>query len=601
MSAKAAHQKELFGHPVGLYVLFFTEMWERFSYYGMRGLLVLYIATSATANDPGLGWTTKDALWLYGWYTMLVYVMSIPGGIIADKWLGQKKTVMLGGILLVAGHSVLAIPNKIAFFVGLALIILGVGCLKPNISTMVGGLYKQGDIRRDKGFTIFYIGINLGAFLAGIIVGVVASKYGWHYGFGLAGIGMLLGQIVFMWGHKYLVGVGEFIGSKSSDNSEAAKKPLTKIEKDRVVVLLISFLIVIVFWGAFEQAGGLMNVYTDVKVNRVTGFGGPNWLQEIPTAVFQSLNAGYIIIFGTMIAGFWAWAKKSGKESSSIFKMAIGTIIMGLGFVFMMFASKEASSETFGKAAMFWIFMAYLFHTIGELCASPVALSFITKLAPVKYASIMMGIYFACTGFGNKLAGSIGESSQLEPYSGSLTAAKEVVYSYTEKEEYTEKEVTKEDFAINRDKNFEIRSTIYPENGEVQFLDYTTGKDLKPLFSLTSNEEKDDKATLLAYLEENSITKENPYHAKLLFEKDEEKAKVEANKGDGKDYGVKFFVEEEQSALEFSIFKYITLFTVIFGILLILFLKKLKKLTHGAEDNEREIHDEAEGFELADN
>lgn len=605
MSAKAAHQKELFGHPVGLYVLFFTEMWERFSYYGMRGLLVLYIATSATANDPGLGWTTKDALWLYGWYTMLVYVMSIPGGIIADKWLGQKKTVMLGGILLVAGHSVLAIPNKIAFFTGLALIILGVGCLKPNISTMVGGLYKQGDIRRDKGFTIFYIGINLGAFLAGIIVGVVASKYGWHYGFGLAGIGMLLGQIVFMWGHKYLVGVGEFIGSKSSGNSEVAKKPLTKIEKDRVVVLLISFLIVIVFWGAFEQAGGLMNVYTDVKVNRVTGLGGPNWLQEIPTAVFQSLNAGYIIIFGTMIAGFWAWAKKSGKESSSIFKMAIGTIIMGLGFVFMMFASKEASSETFGKAAMFWIFMAYLFHTIGELCASPVALSFITKLAPVKYASIMMGIYFACTGFGNKLAGSIGESSQLEPYTGSLTAAKEVVYSYTEKEEYTVeengKEVTKEGYAINRDKNFEIRSTIYPENGEVQFFDYTTNKDLKPLFSLASNEEKDNKAALLNYLQEKNVTKENPYHAKLLFEKDEEKAKVEANKGDGKDYGVSFVVEEEQSALEFRIFKYITIFTVVFGILLILFLKRLKKLTHGAEDNEREIHDEAEGFELADN
>ena len=155
---KNASEKILFGHPIGLFVLFFTEMWERFSYYGMRGLLVLYIATSATADDPGLGWTTKEAIWLYGWYTMLVYVASIPGGIIADRWLGQKKTVMLGGGLLVLGHGILAVPGKIAFFSGLGLVILGVGLLKPNISTMVGGLYKKGDIRRDKGFTIFYIG-----------------------------------------------------------------------------------------------------------------------------------------------------------------------------------------------------------------------------------------------------------------------------------------------------------------------------------------------------------------------------------------------------------------------------------------------------------
>ena len=169
-----AHQKELFGHPVGLYVLFFTEMWERFSYYGMRGLLTIYIARSATSlinEGPGLGWNGGDALWLYGWYTMLVYVMAIPGGIIADKWLGQKKTVMIGGLLLCLGHGTLAIPSETAFFTGLILIILGVGCLKPNISTMVGGLYKQGDPRRDKGFTIFYIGINIGAFLASIVLG----------------------------------------------------------------------------------------------------------------------------------------------------------------------------------------------------------------------------------------------------------------------------------------------------------------------------------------------------------------------------------------------------------------------------------------------
>ena len=426
---KQPHERELLGHPVGLFILFFTEMWERFSYYGMRGILVLYVATSATAIDPGLGWTNKDAIWLYGWYTMLVYVASIPGGWLADQFLGQKKTVILGGLLLCFGHGILAVPQDWAFFTGLILIILGVGGLKPNISTMVGGLYKEGDIRRDSGFTIFYIGINIGAFLASITVGLVAYYYGWHYGFGLAGIGMLIGQLVFMWGLKFLKGVGEFSGGNevSEEVKAAAKRPLSKIEKDRVVVLLISFLIVVVFWGAFEQAGGLMNLYTDAKVDRTIGL---SWLEEIPAAVFQSLNAGYIIIFGTVIGAYWIRRKRKKRESSSIFKMAIGTMIMGLGYVFMVFASQEASTEAFGKAAMIWVFLAYLFHTIGELCTSPVALSFITKLAPLKYASIMMGVYFAATGFGNKLAGSIGESAQLEPYTGKMIVDKEVVTLY---------------------------------------------------------------------------------------------------------------------------------------------------------------------------
>lgn len=599
----AQSRKELFGHPVGLYVLFFTEMWERFSYYGMRGLLVLYIATSATASDPGLGWTTKDALWLYGWYTMLVYVMSIPGGIIADKWLGQKKTVMLGGLLLCAGHGILAIPSNTAFFGGLLLVILGVGCLKPNISTMVGGLYQDGDIRRDKGFTIFYIGINIGAFLSGILVGIVAANYGWHWGFGLAGIGMVLGQLVYVWGQKHLVGVGDFIGSSKSVNSDVAKKPLSKIERDRVVVLLLSFLIVIVFWGAFEQAGGLMNLYTDVKVNRVTGLGGPNWLQEIPTVVFQSLNAGYIIIFGTAIAGFWVWWRRKGYEASSLFKMSIGTIIMGLGFIFMMFASKEASAEVFGKSAMFWIFMAYLFHTIGELCASPVALSFITKLAPLKYASIMMGVYFACTGFGNKLAGWIGEQSQLEPYEVAVSNTKEEIYTHINKKEYEEKIEGQEEgrkymaYPIDQDDNFEIRAEVYPGSGGIEFKSMKDGKSINSLVNLPA----ESLSSLSEYLKENNVSNTNPYHAAILFEKDGEAAKIDANKGDGKDYGASFFIEEQQSAKEYQTFMYITLFTVVFGLLVLLFLKRLKRLTHGAEDNERDLrNEEAEGFELAD-
>jgi len=600
-TAKQAHQKELFGHPVGLFILFFTEMWERFSYYGMRGILVLYMATSATAIDPGLGWSNKDAIWLYGWYTMFVYVASIPGGWIADKFLGQKKTVMLGGLLLCVGHGVLAIPQSWAFFTGLLLIVLGVGGLKPNISTMVGGLYKEGDIRRDSGFTIFYIGINIGAFLASITVGLVAYYYGWHYGFGLAGIGMLVGQVVFIWGQKFLKGVGEFTGGSQATEAErlASKRPLSKIEKDRVVVLLISFLIVVVFWGAFEQAGGLMNLYTDAKVDRTIGL---SWLEEIPAAVFQSLNAGYIIIFGTLIGGFWIWWKKKGKESSSLFKMAIGTIIMGLGYVFMMFASQEASAETFGKAAMVWIFLAYLFHTIGELCTSPVSLSFITKLAPLKYASIMMGVYFAATGFGNKLAGSIGEASQLESFTGEMVVSKQAVLPFISKDtmkvKNQEKKVVKiYDYPINEDKNFSIRSTVYPENGQVVFKEYKTGKDLNALFTLSQGEDS-NTSQLLEDLTENNVTASNPYHAKLVFEKDKDKAQITENKGDGKDYGVSFVLEEEQSEQEYATFMWLTIFTVAFGLLLLLFLKKLKKLTHGAEDNEHEML-ETENFELA--
>lgn len=396
--------REIGGHPIGLYVLFFVELWERFSYYGMRAILTLFLAAAATGANPGMGWTNAETISFYGTYTMLVYVMSIPGGILADKFIGAKKAVMVGGVLLCIGHITLAFESLTAFYAGLGLIIAGVGCLKPNISTMVGGLYKTGDERRDKGFYIFYIGINLGAFLGAIAVGTVAKYYGWHMGFGLAGIGMFIGQIVYMYGLKYLEGCGDFIGKADNPDNEASNRPLTKVEKDRMLVMFLSFLLIIVFWGAFEQAGGLMNLYTEQKTNRMLfGF-------EVPSAWFQSVNAFFIITLGTAVGAFWFWWKKSGKEGSSLFKMAIGLIIMGWGFLFMTLSTMEYASN--GEAAMIWLVLAYLFHTIGELCASPVALSFITKLAPVKYASFMMGAYFAATGFGNKLAGFIGEWSQ---------------------------------------------------------------------------------------------------------------------------------------------------------------------------------------------
>ncbi|MDG1042896.1 MAG: oligopeptide:H+ symporter, partial [Flavobacteriaceae bacterium] len=340
------NQKELFGQPIGLYILFLTEMWERFSYYGMRALLVLYMTTSTLGEDArgaGLGWTSKEALALYGWYTMLVYVMSIPGGMIADKLIGQKKAVLYGAIVLCLGHGVLVLTDTWAFYTGLGLVILGVGLLKPNISTMVGGLYKEGDIRRDKGFSIFYIGINLGSLLATLIIGLVVKEWGWHSGFGLAGIVMLIGLINYLYGQKFLTHVGNFVSTENDPNeisygklyAKLFQSPLqlgftiillaasafgwytlewgygllfifltaitsllmmiykeldSQIFKDRFLVLLLSFIMVIVFWGAFEQAGGLMNLYTESNTDRIL-FG---W--EIPTIMFQSLNAGFIII-----------------------------------------------------------------------------------------------------------------------------------------------------------------------------------------------------------------------------------------------------------------------------------------------------------------
>ncbi|MCJ7466323.1 MAG: peptide MFS transporter [Maribacter sp.] len=402
---KPAHNKELFGHPVGLYILFFTEMWERFSYYGMRALFTLFLVAETTSSNAGFGWTNNEALALYGWYTMLVYVSSIPGGWVADRILGQKKTVMLGGALLCIGHSVLALNSEMTFYLGCFFIILGVGCLKPNISSMVGGLYKPKDERRDLGFYIFYMGINIGGFLAPIICGYIGEKVNWHYGFGLTAIGMFLGQAVYVWGQKYLVNVGNLISRETESDRKILDTPLTKIEKDRIKVLLISFLLIILFWAAFEQAGGLMNLYAKQKTDR--NFFG---LFTIPASIFQSVNSFFIITLATVVGAFWLKWRKKGRESSSMFKIAVGLIIMALGFGFMSAASLQYESN--GSSAMYWLILAYLLHTIGELCASPVSLSYITKLAPLKYASIIMGLYWAATGLGNKAAGLIGEASQ---------------------------------------------------------------------------------------------------------------------------------------------------------------------------------------------
>mgnify|MGYP001272347245 FL=1 len=454
-------QKTIFGHPIGLFVLFFTELWERFSYYGMRAILVLYLVSETSGDNPGMGWSDSSAIALYGWYTMFVYLATIPGGILADRFLGQRKSVMLGGLLLCFGHGILAVEALWAFYTGLTFIVLGVGCLKGNISTMVGGLYSSKDNnKRDMGFYIFYMGINVGAAISAIVVGYIGETYNWHYGFGLAGIGMAIGQLVYWRGQKYLSHVGNMIELEPSKEEKKNNLFLqifkktnsllgfsitaiiglyvgisgdwnyglliigiafavgfailvyndgNKIEKDRILVTYLAFLIVIVFWGAFEQAGGLMNLYASQKTDLALGS------FMVPASWFQSVNAIFILIFATAVGSFWIWWKKSGYEHSSLFKMALGVIIMGFGFFFMSMASNEVAYDSTGeitkKSAMYWLVLAYLFHTIGELCASPVALSFITKLAPARWGAFMMGAYFAATGLGNKVAGLIGENA----------------------------------------------------------------------------------------------------------------------------------------------------------------------------------------------
>lgn len=398
-------QGSFLGHPKGLMILFFTEMWERFSYYGLRGILVLFL-TSTTMG--GFGWDNEDALLLLSIYTALVYIMSIPGGILADRVLGQKKAVMYGGFTLVAGHFLMAVPTQLTFYVALALIVFGTGMLKPNISTLVGGLYRQGDSRRDSGFTIFYIGINVGSLLASLIVGYVGEKIGWHYGFSLAGFGMLLGQLVFIRGRKYLTHVGDRetsedkIFTKESPETKPKKTGFTKNERDRILAICLSFIIVLVFFASFEQASGLMNLYAFDYTDRfVLGW-------EVPAAWLQGLNSFFIITLGSLVAWVWIALAKRNINLSSIFKMGLGSAVLGIGFIFMVGAALERNASVNNESALYWLIFAYLFHTLGELALSPVSLSFITKVAPKRIVASMMGIYFAVVGMGNFLAGLLG-------------------------------------------------------------------------------------------------------------------------------------------------------------------------------------------------
>ncbi|MGI3093669.1 peptide MFS transporter [Vibrio diabolicus] len=403
-----SNQHQYFGHPRGLFLLFGTELWERFSYYAMRAILVLYL-TDTTMNG-GLGWSTKDALDLYGIYTGLVYITPLIGGYLADNYLGQRRSILLGGALMAIGQFTLALPADAlgigslhSFYLGLGLLITGNGLFKPNISTMVGDLYKEGDNRRDGAFTIFYMGINLGALLAGVVSGSVTTSYGWKAGFVAAGVGMIISLVMQMvLAQSWLGDIGREPAAKRdlSNKNSTTKQPLTKEEVNRLKVILVMSLFTIVFWAGFEQAGGLMNIYTQQYTDRmIGGF-------EIPAAWFQSLNPFFIITLAPVLAVLWV--KLGKREPTSPVKFAMALFFLAIGFLCMVGAVLEQGGDTTVKTSMLWLVGAFFFHTLGELCLSPIGLSLVTKLAPLRLASLMMGAWFGCNAIANYVAGYVG-------------------------------------------------------------------------------------------------------------------------------------------------------------------------------------------------
>ena len=408
--ANVAEITGLLGHPRGLGTLFFTELWERFSYYGMRSILILYM-TSAAAQG-GLGFTVKDAASIYGTYTMSVYLTAVPGGLIADYVTGARLAVFLGGLIIAAGHFSLVFRSMTTFYLGLILISVGTGLLKPNISTMVGGLYRENDPRRDSGFSIFYMGINLGSVLAGFVVGYLAKgetfksflasmgqdpNSSWHWGFGAAGVGMIVGLIIYLLHQERLKGVGNRLKKKASQNKtdeRAARQPLTRDDWKRIFVIFIFFLFTILFWGAYEQKGASLNLFADRLVrNEVFGI-------SFPVPFLQSLTGTFVIILAPVFS--WLWIRMGDRQPSSPRKFALGLGFIGLAFMLLVPASLFTAE---GKVSVWWIVALYFLAVCGELCLSPIGLSTVTKLAPVKLVGIMMGIWFLAASFGNKLAG----------------------------------------------------------------------------------------------------------------------------------------------------------------------------------------------------
>ena len=440
--------EQWFGHPRGLSTLFFTEMWERFSYYGMRALLVLFMTDMVESG--GLGMTVVTATAIYGLYTFAVYAVALPGGWIADRLTGQRQAVLIGGIVIAAGHFTLAIPTLAAFYVGLILIVLGTGLLKPNVSAIVADLYPEGGARRDAGFSVFYMGINVGALAGPLICGSLGESINWHLGFSAAGVGMVLGVVQYVWGWRHLGDAG-LLRATEGDRLRAWRTflmgtgvvvalvlvatflqssggltlsflnvaqgtgviitglvlvyfayvflfgKLDADERKRVAVIPILFVAAAVFWSGFEQAGSSMNLFAERLTNR-TAFG---W--ELPATWLQSVNPLFIIILAPLFGTLWV---RLGSRNPSIpAKFTYGLVQLGLGFLVLAWGSTFIGEGTL--VSPMWLVVTYFFHTTGELCLSPVGLSSITKLSPKRFVGQMMGIWFMAAALGNLMAGLV--------------------------------------------------------------------------------------------------------------------------------------------------------------------------------------------------
>jgi len=467
------NQKTILGHPSGLYVLFFTEMWERFSYYGMRAILVLFLISSF--QDGGWGWERSEALGLYGVYTGLVYITPIFGGILADKFLGYRNAVIIGALIMTLGHASMALEgfDDLLFYLGLVFLIIGNGFFKPNISSIVGQLYKTEGRDKDAGYTIFYMGINSGAFLGILLCGYIGEKIGWHYGFGLAGIFMLFGMLQFYYAQKIFGSIGLVEKSNVIDNSNSLNtqnNTPSKIIYDRLAVIVIFSFCVIFFWWAFEQAGGSMTIFASDYTNRVLEGNEAlifkvfnslitivpmliisyivyllsintfsiyklssvfliisfiiiwyiiiwmllrefdNTSTEVPASWYGILNSFYIIVFAPLISKIW----QSKYNISGPYKFGIGLILLALGFAILSFGSLDIplGAKT-ASVSMIFLILAYFFHTMGELCISPVGLSYVSKLAPRNLVGLMFGVWFVANFIANTAAGLTG--SYIDP------------------------------------------------------------------------------------------------------------------------------------------------------------------------------------------
>lgn len=420
-NAQALNNKK---HPPGLYLLFLTEMWERFSYYGMRAILILYLTTELVSG--GLGINSSVALSIYGFYTGAVYFTPLVGGWLADRYLGHRLSITIGGTLMALGNIALfAHQSKMALFIGLLLMIIGNGFFKPNISTLLGDLYKGNESRRDAGFTIFYMGINLGAFFAPLLIGFLSEDlfastvngvmhYGFRYGFLASAIGMIIGQIIFnLLANKYLGDIGKRPATiEVNDGGKKVKnnKPLTRGEKQRTWVIIIITCFVVFFWAGFEQAGSSLTLYTKDFVDREV-FG---W--TMPISWFQSLNPFFIVLLAPVISALWVKLANSKRGDIPVpTKMAMGMITLGLGYIVLLFAVFQTGNDAATmaqKANMMFIIVTYLMHTLGELFLSPVGLSLVSRIAPVKLASLLMGVWLASSGIANILAGQLASFTQ---------------------------------------------------------------------------------------------------------------------------------------------------------------------------------------------